>query len=222
MNRSFWIHLVCSFCLIALLCDTAQAASLPFGAKKLANGDLQINDITVRTKARELAFPVQFVLQQGALEVILATPQGRLHEALLSTTTKAVQVQSLLYLLNAKNGYRLPQKDKKQGDIIDIFLEWETKDGKIHREPVENWILDLRTKKPLRPIGWVFVGSSVKNGKFMADQEGNLILNYSVGETILDSPDPNSMDDTIHAVNSEKKQPSAKNNLKIIMAPREK
>lgn len=199
-----------------------QDFPLPYGAKRLPDGNLELNGAIVRTAARELALPCRFVLTEGALEVILGKPDGRMHEALLCTEIPAVQVQTMLYLLNAENGFRLPGEKGKQGDLIDLFIEWKDAQGNSQREPIENWIVDTRTGKNLIPQGWVFVGSTVRNGAFQADREGNIVINYSIGSTVLDSPDPDSNDDTIHIVDASKVQPPAGTNIFLIMKPRKK
>ena len=208
--------------LLPALLLRGQDARLPYGVKRLPDGNLELNGAIVRTVARELALPCRFVLKEGALEVILGKPDGRMHEALLCTEIAAVQVQTMLYLLGAENGFRLPGEKGRQGDLIDLFIEWKDAQGKLVREPVENWIVDTRTGKNLEPHGWVFVGSSVKNGAFQADAEGNVVINYSVGSTVLDSPDPGSDDDTIHIVDASKAQPPPETAIFLVMKPRNK
>lgn len=204
-----------------LLANAAE--KLPYGAKLLDNGDVELNGAILRRAERELLIPCNFVLQSGPLEVIIAKPDGRMHETLLSTKIPAVQIQMLLYLLGAENGYRLSEQNKKQGDIIDLYIEYkDAETAEITREALENWIFDTRTNKTLERIGWVFVGSTVRNGIFQADAEGNVVINYSVGSTVLDSPDPQSLDDTIHTVNEIKKQPGEEQEVFVVFKPRKK
>ena len=143
-----------------------EAERLPVGVKRLADGNLQVGEIIVRVAQKELAFPARFELKEGALEVVIAKPNGRLHETLLVTSCSALQLQTLLYLLHADNGPRRAGKFERRGDLVDIDIEWTDDDGKKLREPIESWLTDNRTKKPMERIGWVFVGSNVKNGEF--------------------------------------------------------
>lgn len=184
----------------------AHSQNLPGipGATALPDGNLLVGGITLRRAAGELAIPAKVVLEAGPLEVIVAHPHGRLHEALLVTEVKALQIQTMLYLLGAENGRRLPEQGEKQGTLVDIDLEWTDGKGEKQRQPIEKWILDRRTEKPMRRIGWAFVGSIIQEGKFLADVEGNVVVNYSVGSTVLDVPDPDSLsDDTLHSVHTE-------------------
>ncbi|NLF92835.1 MAG: hypothetical protein GX564_03020 [Oligosphaeraceae bacterium] len=209
---------------ILLLCGclglAAAETALPFGAARLENGDISFAGMVVRTTAGELALPCRFVLPEGALEVIVCRPDGRMHETLLCSDVRAVHVQALLYLLGASNGSRLPGEGVQQGDLCDLWLEWQDAQGRQLREPVEEWILDTRTGQNLRPAGWVFVGSTVKDGVFAADAEGNIVINYSVGATVLDSTDPGSVEDTIHIVDAEKSRPPQDAAVTLVIRPR--
>ena len=70
-------------------CFAQTAGKIPVGVKRLDDGNLQVGDIIVRVAKGELAFPARFELQDGALEVIIAKPNGRLHETLLVTSCSA-------------------------------------------------------------------------------------------------------------------------------------
>lgn len=200
----------------------AGADALPLGAERLADGSLKVGDIIVRREQRELAFPARFNLQAGALEAIIVHPHGRLHEALLCTEVKALQVQAMLYLLGAENGPRRDSLVGKRGDLVDIDIEWTDAAGKARRDPVEAWIFDNRSEKPMTRIGWVFVGSRVKNGNFLADGEGNVVINYAIGESVLSTPDAEGEDDTIHSVNHLQPQPPSDSSVSVVLKPRAK
>ena len=198
-----------------------QPRTLPAGIEKLPDGNYKMDSVTIRTASGELAFPARFVFKEGALEVIIAKPEGRLHETLLVTETPAVKIQTALYLLKARNGARSKDKQEiKQGTLVDIDIEWTDDKGVSHRDPIEEWILDRRTKAPMKRIGWVFTGSGIHQGKFLADAEGNIVINWSQGATVLDSPDPESEDDTLHTVNSAKPQPSNSADVTVVFHPR--
>ena len=145
---------------VCIACLAQQAGKLPAGVKRLDDGNLQVGEIVVRVAKGELAFPARFELQEGALEVVIAKPNGRLHETLLVTSCSALQIQTLLYLLHADNGARQPVKFGRRGDIVDIDIEWTNDDGKKLREPIESWIIDNRTKKPMERIGCLSVQTS--------------------------------------------------------------
>jgi hypothetical protein len=199
---------------------TEHAAQARARVRHLPNGDIEVGKLHLHRKERCVSFPATFVENVSVLEVLIATPEGRLHEALLSADVSPLQLQAMLYLLDVRNGARLGDGNVRQGDIVDLDVEWTGADGVPHREPIESWVVDSRTKLPMARIGWVFVGSGIKNGQFLADAEGNICLCYSIGSTILDIPDPAGADDTVFSLNEHKKLPPKTAKVRIILTPR--
>lgn len=187
--------------------------------EKLPNGDLRLGSIMVHPATREISFPGIICLSSGILEVVIATPTGRLHETLVSSDISPLQLQAMLYLLGYGNGPRMPDSTGRQGDLLDIELAWTDAAGVSHREPVEKWIKDMRIGTASKPLGWAFVGSTVQDGEFLAEVEGNIAVNYSVASTILDIPDPDSLDDTIFVVNEEMTGPGKDASVTVILKP---
>ncbi|MFA4945692.1 MAG: YdjY domain-containing protein, partial [Lentisphaeria bacterium] len=192
-----------------------SAAASPDLPERLPNGDIRLGGITLHRETREISFPANLQLAFGTLEVLIARrPEGRLHETLLATDARPIHLQTLLILLGLTNGSRLATGGSQpQGDLLDINVEWQKPDGTLVREPVENWVRDNRTNAPMKRLGWAFVGTTFTtyqdaDGTAVttpdADAEGNLVLTYSSGSTILDSPDPASDDDTLFTVNDGK------------------
>jgi hypothetical protein len=221
------------FCLTAMLCSAAaqaQESTAPPTAdgpsageidfERLPNGDIRLGLVLLQRDPRALLFPATINMNVGPLEVLIATPVGRLHESLLRSEVNPLHLQTMLILLGLENGPRLNSADHPRGDLVDIFVEWTTDTGEIRREPVENWIIDNRTGEPMAQAGWVFVGSSVANGEFLAATAGNLALLFSVGDTVLDNPDPEAEDDTLYEANPAKQTPPRKTPVTVILMPR--
>jgi hypothetical protein len=202
----------------------AGAAVAPPVVETLADGAVRLGGITVEPRTRSVSFAATLNdrLIDVILEVIIATPRGRLHEALLCADISPLTLQSCLYLLKLNNGPRLTDSTGRRGDLLDIDLEYTAADGKAVREPVESWIRDMRAGKTLQRSGWVFTGSSMREGVFLAEAEGNLCINFSVGSTILDSPDPQAVDDTIHVIESSRTEPKPGAQVRVIITARGK
>ena len=201
--------------------DAGNDPDQPVAVKRLPNGDVEMGGITLHRKTMELSFPAVFNLGYGSLEVLIATPVGRLHESLFRAPIKALHLQTMLYLLNLKNGPRSAAETGNQGAIVDIDVEWSRADGTTVREAIEEWVTDAHAEGPMKRVGWVFVGSSIAEGEFTADAAGNLALLYSLGDTILDMPHEAGDDDTVFAVNEKKKAPGNGADVRIIITPRD-
>lgn len=189
-------------------------------ASRLDERTIQIDTIVLDPEARTISFPAVINLGDGVLEVIIATPRGRLHEALLKADISPLKLQALLYTLRLRNGPRQRDAAGRMGDLVDIDLEYTDAAGKVVREPVEHWIRDTRTGGTMKRIGWVFTGSTMRDGRFLAEEEGNICINYSVGSTVFDSPDPESTDDTIHVIDATKTEPGVGGQVRVLITPR--
>lgn len=219
--------------MLACLLTTAMVAAYepPDGAgrtsgrtvsfRRLGNGDIALGGIRLHHRARELSFAARLHdAEYNRLEVLVATPCGRLHETLLCADIRPLHLQTMLYLLGLENGVRTPQSTMRQGAVLDIELEWTDASGRCHREPVENWIHDMRTGTNMARSGWIFVGSSVAHGVLQAGRQGNLVLLYCQGETILATADSGGLRDTVFRVNHEKVDPGITAKVRVFLTPR--
>jgi hypothetical protein len=180
--------------------ESSQEAAKP---ERLPNGDVQLGAVRLHRDTGSLSFPATIEIRMGPVEVLVSTPMGRLHEALLEADVSALHLQVMLYLAGLENGARLPGGEVDQGDVVDIDVEWTNAEGETQRRPVEYFLEDRRAAGVTPRTGWVFVGSSVQAGELLADTEGNLVLTWSHGETILDTADPEGNDDTLFTAHTE-------------------
>lgn len=171
--------------------------------RRFENGDVMLGSVRLNREERTLSFPAVVELRNGPVEVLVSAPHGRLHEAVLKADVNALHLQVMLYLLGLENGARLPGGEVDQGDLVDIDLEWKDDGGEWRRKPVEWFLHDRRKDGVAERVGWVFVGSSASAGVLLAETEGNLVLTWSQGETVLDTADPEGDDDTLFTVHTE-------------------
>ena len=190
---------------------------------KLPNGDIKLGEITLHTRTKEISFPGFLNPPDlGTLEILLVSPPpyGRSHEGLVVTDASPFQLEAMLYMMGAKNDKKRNVKGKK-GDLINIDLEWKDENGQLHREPIENWVLDERTDQPMVRKGFYFVGSSFHNDIYQAEGNGNLCLLYSnTPATVLDCADKDSDRDILYVTNPAKLQPGGYREVRVILSIR--
>lgn len=156
---------------------------------RLKNGDMKMGDITLHAQKEEISFPayVEYV-DDMPIEVLVCTDNGRMHETVFISKARPFHLQTLMIALGMKNGARVVnEKFKKQGDYVKIEVEWKSGD-KIVRKPIEYFLLNDTTKKKLdssKPR-WVFVGSGLHKGSFIADLTGDFAVNYTMADSIID------------------------------------
>lgn len=190
---------------------------------RLPNGDIRLGEYTLHTKLKEVSFkgflnPPDL----GTLEILIVSPPplGRSHEGLIVTDASPFQMEAMLYLLGAKNDTKREIEGKK-GDLIDIDVEWKDENGVLHREPVENWVMDERTGQPMVRQGFYFTGSSFYNNIYQAEGNGNLCLLYTnTTATVLVSPDKDSDRDILYVTNPAKLQPGPYREVRVILSIR--
>jgi len=108
-------------------------------------------------------------LTDGILEFIAVQTEGREYESLLTLDCKPSELKFALLLIGC-------EADEKKGSLLTVEVEWQH-DGKPERVPVEQLLLDRRTKKSPAPLSWRFTGSQfvkdpLSGGEvFQADQE---------------------------------------------------
>ncbi len=112
---------------------------------------------------------------QGAIEYILTLPGGKAYESCFETA--AIDVLKLyegLQKIGAKPGKYATGDKPATGDKLKMSVEW--KDGdKARKEPIEAFVYDEDTKKPMENVQWLFSGSK---GGFVPeiDNMGLLVL----------------------------------------------
>jgi hypothetical protein len=80
------------------------------------------------------------------------------------------------------------------GPPLHLTIEFQ-KDGKAMRYPAYRLMRDIKSKKPMPPMSWIFVGSrTMENGGYAADATGYLISVVNFALTVIDIPDLASSD----------------------------
>lgn len=156
------------------------------GGTITTEGMLQLGGITLHPDTRELSFAGRTQITSGIIEVLIATPKGRAHEAPVEANINPFHLQVLCYLAGSHNGTRKKGSGKRQGDCFRI--EVQPQGG--GRRPIEDWIqqVDRPSHEPIRD--WVFVGSGFSGQECLAEREGNVVLLWSNGQSVFDNPYP--------------------------------
>jgi hypothetical protein len=140
-----------SSCLAMALAALAQ--DTPLEAPTL---DEKAGTVTFNAKACKTDVYEQL---KGAVEFVIVMPKGKAYESLFEAPVDPVKLNEALKKIGSKPGK--PAADEKTpatGDKVKISVQW--KDGDKERtEPVEKFINDEETKKPMETPGWIFQGS---------------------------------------------------------------
>lgn len=121
--------------------------------------------LTVDEKAGQVSFGAKTLKTdvhpqlKGAIEYLITLPRGKSYESCFETgALDAMKLFEGLKKIGAKPGKPAAENAPAEGGRLKISVEW--KDGdKTRTEPIESFVLDETTKKPMEKIQWVFAGS---------------------------------------------------------------
>lgn len=121
-------------------------------------------------------------------------PKGKKsHETVVTFDVKPSEVHKALEGFGLKPGKPArTDKDKQAGPEVKLYLQFPP--GKGPRRPVESFLVDSKTRKPLTKVKWLFTGSLMvkpdpkKPEVYGADETGTLIAIFPVtAETVFQS-----------------------------------
>jgi hypothetical protein len=112
---------------------------------------------------------------KGAIEYLITMPGGKSYESCFETgPIDALQLYLGLQKIGAAPGKAAAEGKPAEGCKLRLTVEW--KDGdKPRKEPIESFVHDDTTKKPMEKVQWIFAGS--KGGYVPeTDREGLMVL----------------------------------------------
>ena len=158
--------------------------------KVVGPGVFQLGDIKMDKGKRTVSFPATLNRPQGPMEYFLVTKYGKTHESILRTEVKPYDVHIAMLLLGAggsgtnfapgglpQNGpsqISNPSKEVLPGDKVTIEVKW-TQDGKEVRRAAQDFVYNEQTHSIPEHAGWVYNGSFIAQGRFLAQMEGSIV-----------------------------------------------
>jgi hypothetical protein len=185
--------------------DTSRAArdSSESEVVKVGEQIYKLGTLTINSERREIIIPGKVNMQKGMIELLACAPGGKTHESVLVLDVIPYHFQVALLLLGLKYvGGLQYQGDPHtpRGDSVEVYVRW-TKGSHDTTVRGEDLVWDIPHKKSMEHTPWVFVGSQLEEGKFLADVEKSLITTYHDPLTILDNPAQSGGDDELFRVN---------------------
>lgn len=169
---------------------TEKVPEAEVSVKKVGETLYRIGAIEFDARTRQIRFPATVNMNEGGpLEYILVHEKGKVHESIFTTTVSPLSLQVAMKLLRYKAG---------QGDVFNHFLTPEAleKEGGTEAErgdsliftfqaegaekavPVYEFVIDGESGEAMTPGAWIYTGSVVEGGTFMAEAEGSLVAIY--------------------------------------------
>jgi hypothetical protein len=190
--------------------------------REVSPGIFEIGPIRLDQKARTVRFPGVLNMNDGIIEYLLVTDQGATHESLMVSTVRPADVHFAMLLLGAKgagednapgrvpsgqiDAQYLKTAPKLRGEEVAISVQW--KEGEVEKSaPVEDWIFNTATKKPMERGPWTYNGSVLNDGLFLAQIEGAFAALVTYPSALINNPRRGSDNDGIWTVNGKATPP---------------
>ncbi len=183
----------------------AQLAEAQKLVKQVSPGVYDLNGIQITAATRELRIPCDILHQKLPIEYALCHETGeKVHETVLETKVKPIQIQLALLLANYQPGTlgileKLDPKEERPYNAKDtepktpganrlaIHVEWKEGD-KTKNVPLSDFIQDIDKRKTPDDLDtWIFNGSLIDESGFVAEQTGSIISTYVDRTAIINS-----------------------------------
>jgi hypothetical protein len=163
--------------------------SAEVGVTKVGETRYRLGPIEFDAKSREIRLPVVVNMREGGpTEYLLVEEKGKVHESILATSISPLHLQIVMKLLRYRSG---------NGDVFNRFLPEDLLGAEGGKEsdrgesvvfhfspeggeeiPATELVVDADRADAMEPGAWVFTGSVVEEGSFLAEAEGSIIAIY--------------------------------------------
>ena len=145
--------------------------------KEITPGIFQVGTVRMEKKTARISLPVTINMNKGPMEYLVVTGKGKTHESLLVTTAEPFHLQVAMLLLGCKgsDGHLIPEDEAKPvpGEAVSIELQW--KEGKVIKTSSIEKFFQRADGKELAEKPFIFNGSRVFEGVFLAQRDGSVI-----------------------------------------------
>jgi len=145
-----------------------------------ASDPVRLGTVYVDAPRREVIATGYVNQVEGLIELFACGPGGKVHESIFVLQAEPKDIQAGLLLLGLQPA-EIPAaglgQGPPQGSELIIEVVW-AEDGNEQRMAAERLVFDYKTRKPVRHGGWIFNGSLIKDGYFMADAEDSIVATY--------------------------------------------
>jgi hypothetical protein len=152
--------------------------------------------MSVDVAKKQIRVECQALNPQMPLEFFCCMSGTAEHEAVLRSPVMPSHLHLGLLMLGLQPGepVRYSKAADKwlppHGPPIQIFCEWQDKDGKMVHVPAYRMMRNVKTKKPMPAMTWIFAGSRVmEDGKYAADTTGYIVSVVNFDLTVIDIPE---------------------------------
>jgi len=213
--------------------EVSPSATKPAPAKAIDANTIRFdNGITCIVDTEDDRIEVEGSVISGQsrpLEYLVVTAAGAEHEALINMNGRPSDLKQALELLGMREGKRKLRfrgdPTMPEGSAVSIEVRWKTPEGVEKSLPIEDWVFNAHTGKPMERSHWVFTGSATlpvvgsRGGALAADGMGNVVAIWRDPSCVIDNPRESATDDRNWFPNGKAGIPYAGTPLTMIIRP---
>ena len=175
-----------------------EAAGEPQAAPPKAKGKVgKLPHVSFDPKKRQVRVDCEALAVESPLEFFCVKTGTSEHESVLRSPVTPSDLHTALLAVGLEPGRPVTYSNslKKwlppRGAPLHISIEWtDPKSGKAVAVPAHKLMRNVKTKKPMPTLTWVFAGSRVMNdGKYAADVTGYIVSVVNFDLTMIDIPE---------------------------------
>ena len=191
--------------------------------REISPGIFALGEVRIDREQRTVSFPARLNLDQGPMEYFLVTSWGKTHESILRTDTEPFRIHLAMLLLDTNAGagnagsngppvsiggfISHPPNVRLPGEPVSIELRWNA-GGRETRKRAEELIFNTEQKSAMRTGDWVYTGSLVVDGLFLAEIDGSVVSLVTDAEALINNEGTGHDNDTIWLANTNNLPPT--------------
>ena len=208
------IRLLCLFfCLPSVHYGEDNSTALP-KIVKAGDGLYRFGDVLIDRDSKVMSFPGVTNQVSGLVEYGIVHDSGKIHESLFRTkvSPKIIHTSLLLLKLKPAEGFfenlwaEKPKKIDYSANLVRVTVSWEL-NGTKHEESLEQMALNHKDDQPIEGNSFVFTGSRIIEGTFLAEAGGSILAVYGDEDSIINSSDHDSSNADVWYGNKAKMPP---------------
>jgi hypothetical protein len=160
--------------------------------KKIGEHLYSLGEIKFDAQSREIRFPVVVNMREGGpIEYVLVRETGKVHESIFVTAISPMELQIVLKLLKYQGGFGdifnkllAPEAlaaeggsaaDRGEGVDASFLVDGAANGSEV---AISEFVVDGGSAEAMPPGPWIYTGSVVEGGTFMAEAEGSMFAVY--------------------------------------------
>lgn len=171
--------------------SSASATNAPL--KQIGPGIFQMGKVRLDKERRTVSFPAVLNMNEALIEYLVVTSYGKVHEGLLRTEAEPWHIHLAMLLLGGKgagtNSFPEDHTKPLPGDTVSIQITWKI-NGKEKRYRAEELVYDRQKKSAMRKGPWIYTGSTMSEGIFIAQRDGSIVSLIEDGQALINNPRP--------------------------------